>query len=177
MFCSFCGLAHVSPLSARPKHSITLPNHPDKAVAQRAKFVASKVWADKAVNLETKPSSLATVSLEGLTAKHLTPTSGAKHIPIFMLKLPQLYSRHSMPIVDGDGLFKMDTKTIKWSEVAARTHGLFDVLLGGQSPSVYSKQVLGQLHSLLPDKNLGLKRLKAFVHKVDQLSAPWLPLE
>ena len=149
----------------------------NEAVAALDKFIRDEPWK-KAVEPAADSSHGSTVvgGLEGLVAKHLTPVSGAKHIPMYMERLPRMYSLQSTPILDSEGRFDTGSKKIGWPEVASRTQGYFDVLLSGQSSSSYSKAVLHQLSQLHPQKNGALKRLKHFVGQVDLVSAPWLPL-
>ena len=120
-------------------------------------------------------ASTVLTNLEGLTCKQFTPQSATKYVPAFMKMLPELFAKQSVPIVDSEGFFDNGKRKMRWSEIAARTHGCFDVLLSGQSPAQYSKQVFGQFLAFLPQKDGSLKRLKLFVQKVDQLSAPWIP--
>ena len=149
----------------------------NEALAALGKFIKDELWK-QAVEpaADSGPGSAVVKGMEGLVAKHLTPASGAKHIPMFMERLPQLYSHQSVPILDAEGRFDTGSKKIGWTEVASRTQRYFDVQCAGQSSSVYSKTVLHQLSQLHPQKDGALKRLKHFVGRVNLVSGPWLPL-
>ena len=81
-----------------------------------------------------------------------------------------------MELLDESGRFQTAARKIPWCEFCHRAQGYFDVALNGQNASMYSKAILWQLHAVLPETDGALKRLSSLVQKVDELSAPWLPL-
>ena len=143
------------------------------ALQQMQKYLDDEPWKEKVL---PPPKASQVAAVEGLVAKNFTPVAGAKWIPIYLERLPKLYSELSMPILDKDGNFETTSHKMRWSEIVARTHGFFDVQLAGQSSHVYSNNVLGQLALLHPSKDGALKRLKHFAAQVDLHSAPWLPM-
>ena len=118
----------------------------------------------------------AATKLPGLTARHFAPSSAGKYVPIFLETLPAKWRQNSVELLDEAGNFCTPTRAMPWKEFCARCQGFFDITLSGRTASVYSKTILWQLHSLMPETDGALKRLRALVEKVDQLAAPWLPL-
>ena len=90
----------------------------NEALAALGKFIKDELWKQAAEPAaDSGPGSAVVKGMEGLVAKHLTPASGAKHIPMFMERLPQLYSHQSVPILDAEGRFDTGSKKLaglKW---------------------------------------------------------------
>ncbi|CAE7839002.1 Dnah5 [Symbiodinium sp. CCMP2592] len=178
-----CIVAQIKPMNVDHGSSRVTVRFSDDALAAKNTFVEKRAWEDTAAMQTIAKEPPSTVSkLEGLTLKHFTHTSAAKHIPIFLQNLPALYQKAALPLLDASGCFCLSTKStkqnkqIKWSEVVARAPACYDVILAGQASAQYSRAILTDLRRLLPSKDSGLTQVSAFVQKVDELAIPWLPL-
>ena len=59
-------------------------------------------------------------TVEGLTTRSFLPQSCTETIPLFMSKLPELWSKQLSPILDDSGRFQTFKKKVAWREIFSR---------------------------------------------------------
>ena len=117
--------------------------------------------------------------VQGLNIRSFLPAACPKLVPDYLRKLPELYQKDSVALLDGDKFHfksKGQSKSILWEELCVRSVMLFDVMLAGRPTQEYSASVFTVLSEIHPSRSGALKAVESFVQKVDSLAPPWLPV-